>query len=816
MAEPKAAIVWSAAFDIGVPELDADHRKLVDAVNRIDAAVDGDAEFDRAVAAFDSLLRAHLAREAERLQSPAEVDAGRIAAILDRARADAESGERRIPAPVLRDLLRQWLLDHILVRNVRARDRMIAAGRLSIATERPPVLSRLRIGRRVWLMALAPLVLLAAMAGEIVYERFHAAAALERVVILTQTAASVGDAVHALQKERGASAGFLNSQGRQFAPEMRAFRQESDAALAAFSAAAADAAALGLAERTGAARRALADLNGLRTRVDGFAIPAPEQIAAYSATIHAMLAMIDGIADLCPDDKLTADLAAFSVFLHGKDLAGLERARGAAGFAAGRFGAALYRDFFSIGGQQSANFRIAQRMLSPAMADVVAAALQSPAERRVAELREVAAASQDTGDLKGIAGPEWFAAASARIETLKGAENRLATMIAASADAKAADARALAFGVSGGLAALILVVGALAVAISGSITRPMERLRAAIATLSGGDATAPISGQTRADEIGVIARAVEAFRQNLLAAALADAETAADGALERHRAAARQRITERFRGDVEAFLAALSGAAGDLRTAASGMATTSSEGHRQAAHVADAAVEASRSVDAVAAASEELAASIAEIARQVTRAAEISRNVADSSDSAHQAITVLSDSATRIGDVVGLITDIASQTNLLALNATIEAARAGDMGKGFAVVAGEVKALSGQTERATGEIAGQVSAVQGATRQVIAAIDGVTRNIVEMSEISGMIAGAIEEQRAATEEISHSVLNAAGGARDVTANIAGVAEANDRIGGMSQTVSGAADEMAGRTRALRDQVEAFLRDFAAA
>ena len=84
-------------------------------------------------------------------------------------------------------------------------------------------------------------------------------------------------------------------------------------------------------------------------------------------------------------------------------------------------------------------------------------------------------------------------------------------------------------------------------------------------------------------------------------------------------------------------------------------------------------------------------------------------------------IAQLSQAASRIGDVVKLITAIAEQTNLLALNATIEAARAGEAGRGFAVVAQEVKALASQTAKATEEIASQIASMQTATPELVAA-----------------------------------------------------------------------------------------------
>ena len=121
----------------------------------------------------------------------------------------------------------------------------------------------------------------------------------------------------------------------------------------------------------------------------------------------------------------------------------------------------------------------------------------------------------------------------------------------------------------------------------------------------------------------------------------------------------------------------------------------------------------------------------------------------------------LDEAAGRIGDVVRLITDIAEQTNLLALNATIEAARAGDAGRGFAVVASEVKALAGQTAKATEDIGAQIAGMQHATMRSIEAIGAIEHTIRNIGDISGAIAAAVTEQGAATQEIARSVETAA-------------------------------------------------------
>ncbi|WP_417836260.1 methyl-accepting chemotaxis protein [Thalassospira tepidiphila] len=373
-----------------------------------------------------------------------------------------------------------------------------------------------------------------------------------------------------------------------------------------------------------------------------------------------------------------------------------------------------------------------------------------------------------------------------------------------------------------GAAAIIIPLLIYLVYVRGNLLRRLAGLQKSMISLADGDLDAAVpSGGS--DEISAMGRAVDVFKANAIKVRDMQAE---EEHLNRERNEALRdellSLADTLQGEVESAVTEIATLAEQLQGVSGQMTDSAELVSGQSDEVSKSADEATGNVETVASATEQLSSSNAEINRQMAETTRISNEAAQRAQHTNELVNSLSQSASRIGEVIALITDIAEQTNLLALNATIEAARAGDAGKGFAVVAAEVKNLANQTEKATEEISGQISGIQKATGESVTAIGEIGSIIDSLNEIATTISAAVEQQGAATDEITRNVRGAADRTRAVSASIAEVANETGRTGQLSgqvlttsQSASRKVDEMRSRISNILEDLRQQARDRAA-
>jgi len=343
--------------------------------------------------------------------------------------------------------------------------------------------------------------------------------------------------------------------------------------------------------------------------------------------------------------------------------------------------------------------------------------------------------------------------------------------------------------VLGALAALSLSL-VLAGLLNRALGRPVTALTTVMSRLAGGDNSVAVPDVERRDEIGRMAQAVLSFKQAAIEKLRVEKEAedarrtgeAQRQAAEAERTAAHAeqqaameaiagaltRLSEgdltyraesgfapayqRLQGDFNAAIGQLEEAMRTIVRSAGGIGAGSDQ-------IATAADELSRRSERQAASLEETAAALEEITATVkqssTGAAAASQVVTSARGDAERtgavvrgavdAMTAIESSSNEIGNIIGVIDEIAFQTNLLALNAGVEAARAGDAGKGFAVVASEVRALAQRSAEAAREIKSLISAstrhVEEGVAMVGQAGDALEAIIAKVGEIDGLVAG---------------------------------------------------------------------------
>ena len=255
---------------------------------------------------------------------------------------------------------------------------------------------------------------------------------LERLLEAVQLVGHIRALVHQLQRERGASSLWIGSAGQRYAEELGQYRIESDTTTAAFrehldgwlqpgACAHARSRLLG---RMALALHGLSGLPSLREVVNECTLSPMEAMRGFSELIRSLLGVVFEAADSATDPEVSGALVALLNFMQGKELAGQERAIGAAGFGQGVFDGELRQALLHRIDAQERSFRIFSEF-APESACGAWRQLQGASFAAEVERLRRQACTQADGQPDPARAETWFACATARIDAMKEIEDLL-------------------------------------------------------------------------------------------------------------------------------------------------------------------------------------------------------------------------------------------------------------------------------------------------------------------------------------------------------------------------------------------------------
>ena len=375
-----------------------------------------------------------------------------------------------------------------------------------------------KLAAGIFAVCVVPLAVVIYLCVMAIVTNLEASGRVAKTTTFISAVPEVAELITALQSERGLSVGFVRSGGATFAAERAAQLPATDAALEQFRAAVTDGRLTVIGERAQTAAdyvlEDLATMAGTRSEAAALSIDAGELGARYTGTIARLIALIDTAYFASSDGRMKHEIETYLSLLRGIEKAGQERAQGAVILAER---AMVMTNFVQLEGIISAQRTLLEQFHRLADSELRAAweaTASDPTFVAFQQMREKLTYAASTGLPAGIKSEDWFAAASARIESLNGlADTALSHLLGIARGLLDEASSAMLFASLQGAAATLVSLG-VALAASLSVSGSVKRITNAMTAIADSKFDTEVPFTDRTNELGAMAKAVEVFREN--------------------------------------------------------------------------------------------------------------------------------------------------------------------------------------------------------------------------------------------------------------------------------------------------------------